>query len=124
MAEKINWNFVVQALNGPSVSGADKLDVEAYEKIDFPILKTATHDVTLSNISKISLLIISSANADPLITYTGNPALPVGSCKLDAPHIFIGDIAMTFLKADTVLTFTNGSVNDTEIQILIGRKTA
>jgi hypothetical protein len=22
MAEKINWNFVVQSLNGPSVSGA------------------------------------------------------------------------------------------------------
>jgi hypothetical protein len=124
MAEKINWNYVVQALHGPSVSGAGKLDVEAYEKIEIQILAGSTHEVSISNTSNISLLIIGSTTPDPAITYAGTPALPIGECKLDAPHIFIGEIAKDFLEADTVLTFTNGTGKDTEIQVLIGRKTA
>jgi hypothetical protein len=37
MAEKIDWNFVVKALNGSSVSGAGTLEVEAYDKINVTI---------------------------------------------------------------------------------------
>jgi len=33
MAEKLSWNFAVQALNGPCVSGQGDLTVEVYEKI-------------------------------------------------------------------------------------------
>ena len=121
MAEKINWNFVAQALKGPSITGVGSLDVESYEKIDFKIPKTLTHDVTVSDVSKVSLLIISTITPDKLITFKGNPVLPIGDCELDNSLILVGNVAQDFLKADTVLTFTNGTDKEIEIQMLIGR---
>ena len=41
MAEKINWNFMVQALNGRSVSGAGTLEVEACDEIKVTIIAGA-----------------------------------------------------------------------------------
>jgi hypothetical protein len=124
MTEKISWNFAAQVLKGPAVSGAGNLDVEGYEKKDFKITKNGgTHPVTMTGFGTVALLIISSDSYDPLITYTGTPDLAIATCKLDVPHIFMGKVASDFLKADTVITFTNNTTKDVEIQILVGRKT-
>jgi hypothetical protein len=124
MSEKINWNFSAQALKGPAISGAGSLDVEGYEKKDFRITKSGgTHPVTMTGFGAVSLLIISSDSYDPLITYTGIPELAITTCELDGPHIFMGKVASDFLNADTVITFTNNTDKDVEIQILVGRKT-
>jgi len=131
MSEKISWNFVAQALNGPSISGAGNLNVEDYEKINFSLAKKgvsgATHSVNLSGISTVSLLIISTSTPDSKITYKVTPAIkdaPADGYVLDGPHIFIGAGAIAFLVAATGLTFTNATGADAEIQILVGRTTA
>jgi len=140
MAEKINWNFVAQVLKGPSISGADSLEVDAYEKFDFTIAKDGTNTVALQDASKISLLIISSAtypkislqHPQPKIIYKGGtgttakklPGEPDSGYVLDAPHIFIGQIAKDFFKDSTDITFTNSTGAEVEIQILIGRTIA
>lgn len=128
MSEKISWNFVVQALNGPSISGAGSLTPEAYETIDVTvpgITPPLTKKVTLPG--AMSLLIIKPpAPTTPgmNITYKGTPAIPGEPVVLDGPHVFIGAGAIAFLGAATDLTFTNATGADTEIQILIGRTTA
>ena len=133
MAEIIHWNFVAQVLNGPSISGTSKaegLDVDAYEKFDFTIAKASTNTVALQDASKISLLIISSATPDAKITYKGGtitlptklPGEPGSGYVLDAPHIFLAQIARDFFKGITDITLTNGTGAEVEIQILIGRK--
>ena len=131
MTEKISWNFVAQALNGPSISGAGDLNVEEYEKVDFTLAKKgvsgATHTVNLSSIGTVSLLIISTSTPDSKITYKVTPAIkdaPADGYMLDGSHIFIGAGAIAFLVAATSLTFTNATGTDAEIQILAGRTTA
>ena len=132
MAEKINWNFVAQVLKGPSISGADSLEVDAYEKFDFTIAKEGNNTVALQDASKISLLIIISATPDPEIIYKGGtgvtpkklPGEPDSGYVLEAPHIFIGQIAKDFFRESTDITFTNGTDAEVEIQILIGRTIA
>ena len=124
MSEKINWSFSAQVLKGPVISGGGNLDVKGYEKIDLKLVKdVGTDSASITNFSSVSLLIISSDTYDPLITYAGNHELAIATCKLDGPHIFIGQMAADFLKKNNTITFTNGSPNDIEIQILIGRKT-
>lgn len=129
MAEKINWSFVAQIPRGPSISGADNLEAEAYEKIDFTIPSNGKHDVCLSNTNTISLVIINSATPNQSITYTAEPALPVNKCTLDGPHIFIGNLAHDFFATGTdettsKVSFTNNTDNEIQIQILIGRSIA
>ena len=41
MAEKFSWNYVAQALNGPSLSGQGELTVDAYDKIEVTIAASA-----------------------------------------------------------------------------------
>lgn len=129
MAEKINWSFVAQIPRGPSISGADNLEAEAYEKIDFTIPSKEKHDVCLSNTSAISLLIINSDTPNKLITYTADPKLPVDKCTLDGPHIFLGKIAHDFFATRTEVTtskvsFANDTDVEIQIQMLIGRSIA
>ncbi|MCX7103536.1 MAG: hypothetical protein NTX38_19140 [Methylobacter sp.] len=132
MAEIINWNFVAQVLNGPSISGAGGFNVDAYEKFDFTIAKAGTNTVALQDASKISLLIISSATPDPKITYKGGtiaaptklPGEPSSGYVLDAPHIFLAQIVRDLFKGITDITLTNGTGAEVEIHILIGRKIA
>lgn len=75
MAEKINWNFVVQVLNGPSVSGAGTLEMEAYDKIEVTIIAGATQQVNLVPSGTVSLLVINPAVPDVDLSYDvgGNP---------------------------------------------------
>ncbi|CAH1388046.1 hypothetical protein [Candidatus Nitrotoga sp. M5] len=117
MAEKINWNFVTQALNGPSVSGAGTLEVEAYDKIAVTIAVGATQQVNLVPSGAVSLLIINPAVPDADLSYdVGGNAI-----VLDGPHVLIGAGAVSLLGGATNLSFTNNTAEDAIIEILLGR---
>ncbi|MEQ1529012.1 MAG: hypothetical protein ABL925_06830 [Methylococcales bacterium] len=117
MAEKINWNFVAQALNGPSLSGQGTLEIDAYDKITVTIGAGNAQQVNLAPSGAVSLLIINPATPHAGLSYdvAGNPVV------LDGPHVLIGTGAVSLLGAATNLTFTNNTGSDTIIEILLGR---
>ena len=132
MAEKISWNYVAQVLKGPSISGAESADVDAYEKFDFTIAVASSNTVALQDASKISLLIINPSTPNLKVTYKGGttavptklPGEPASGYTLDAPHIFLAQFAKDFFSGIADITFTNDAAAEVEIQILIGRKVA
>jgi len=117
MAEKINWNFVIQALNGPTVSGAGTLEMDAYDKIEVTITVGATQQVNLVPSGTVSLLIINPVVPDAGLSYDvgGN------TVALDGPHVLIGAGAVSLLGGATDLSFTNNTAADATIEILLGR---
>ncbi|MEQ1741304.1 MAG: hypothetical protein ABL869_02220 [Candidatus Nitrotoga sp.] len=117
MAEKINWNFVVQALNGPSVSGAGTLDVEAYDKINVTIIAGATQQVNLVPSGTVSLLVINPAVPNVDLSYKVGAKV----VALDGPHVLIGAGAVSLLGGAANLSFTNNTSSDATIEILLGR---
>jgi hypothetical protein len=117
MAEKISWNFVAQALNGPSVLGKGLLEVDAYDKIKVTITTGATQQVDLVPSGTVSLLVINPAVPDIKLSY----AIGANTIGLDGPHVLIGTGAVSLLGGATSLTFTNNTTADATIEILLGR---
>jgi hypothetical protein len=117
MAEKINWNYVAQALNGPSVSGAGGMEVDAYDKFEVTVAVGATQAVNLVPGDGLSLLIINPTTPSADLTY----ALGGNDVSLDGPHVLIGAGAVSLLGGATSLSFTNNTGTDAVIEILIGR---
>ncbi len=117
MAESISWNFVTQALAGPSVSAAGTLTVDAYDKFEVTIADTASQAVNLVPSGTVSLLVINPQAASEDLTYdVGGNDVP-----LDGPHVLIGAGVVSLLGGATSLTFTNNTGADAVIDILIGR---
>ncbi|MDQ3267863.1 MAG: hypothetical protein M3P47_03930 [Pseudomonadota bacterium] len=117
MAEKIDWSFVVQALNGPSVSGAGTLEIEAYDNIKVTITAGATQQVNLTPSGTVSLIIINPAVSDVDLTYK----VGANVVALDGPHVLIGTGAVSLLGGAANLSFTNNTAADATIEILLGR---
>ena len=117
MAEKLNWNYLANALNGPSVSGAGSIEVDAYDKFAITVTAGATQEVNLVPGDAISLLIINPKPPSTDLSYAlgGNPV------ALDGPHLLIGAGAVSLLGTVTSLKFTNNTGSDAVIEILIGR---
>jgi len=117
MAEKIKWNYVVQALKGPSVSATGTIEVDAYDKFEVTIADTVTQAVNLVPSGTVSVLLINPKSPDQNLSYeiNGNPVV------LDAPHLLLGSGAVGLLGGVTSLTFTNATGADAVIEILIGR---
>ena len=118
MSETINWNFVTQVLQGPSVSAAASInDVDAYDKFDITIADTVTQTVNLVPADSISLLVINPKTPDEDLSYdlSGSPI------ALDGPHVLIGSGAVSLLGGATSLDFTNNTGADAVIEILVGR---
>ena len=117
MPEKLNWNYVVQALNGPSLSAAGERVVDAYDKMEITIADTVTQQVDLVPNADMALLIIQPepANNDPSCEINGVDVM------LDGPQVFIGSGAVSLLGGATSLKFTNHTGADAVIGILIGR---
>jgi hypothetical protein len=117
MVEKISWNYVAQALSGPSLSGQGELEIDAYDKFSFIIPDNATQQVDLVPGSTVSLLVINPDKTSDKLTYK------VGSkdVKLDGPHVLIGAGAVSLLGVTDKLTFANKTGADATIEILIGR---
>lgn len=119
MSETINWNFVTQVLQGPSVSAAASInDVDAYDKFEIDLADTVTQNVDLiPGGGTISLLVINPQAPDASLTYdlSGSPV------ALDGPHVLIGSGAVSLLGGATSLSFTNSTGADAVIEILVGR---
>ena len=65
MSETIQWNFVTQVLQGPSVSAAASIkQIDAYDKFDIDLADTATKTVNLVPADSISLLVINPKKPD------------------------------------------------------------
>lgn len=117
MGEKINWNYVAQALNGPSISASGSVDVDAYDKIEVTVPDTTTQAVNLVPAGTVSLLVINPASPDAKLTYkVGGNDVP-----LDGPQVLIGAGAVGLLGGATSLSFTNKTGADAIIDILVGR---
>ena len=118
MAETISWNYVAQALGGPSLSGQGDLTVDAYDKITVTIAAGATQEVDLVPSGTVSLLVINPAVPDIDLSYdVGGNAV-----ALDGPHVLIGTGAVSLLLAvRRDLSFTNNTGADATIEILLGR---
>ena len=117
MAEKINWSYVAQALDGPSLSGAGSVEAEAYDKFEVTIPDNATQAVNLVPAGTVSLLVINPASPDAKLTYkVGGKDVP-----LDGPHVLIGSGAVSLLGGAASLSFTNKTGADAVIDMLVGR---
>lgn len=118
MSETINWNFVTQVLQGPSVSAAASItDLDAYDKFEIDLADTVTQAVDLVPGDTLSLVVINPQppHADLSYELGGNPV------ALDGPHVLIGSGAVSLLGGATSLTFTNNTGADAVIEILVGR---
>jgi hypothetical protein len=129
MSVKINWSCNVQVINGPKLSGADTIEVDAYDNIEVTVPKkvgpnngTAIVEVQPGAQSKVMFLLIQAG------TYQGGPVsykVDVSNkpVKLDAQQLMIGSGAVGLLDgAPTKLNFENSGAADVPVRILIGRK--
>jgi hypothetical protein len=132
MSVKINWSCNVQVINGPKLSGADTIEVDAYDNIEVTVPKKpagpgtdpgkATVEVQPGAQSKVMFLLIQAG------TYQGGPLgykvdVSTKLVKLDAQQLMIGSGAVGMLDgAPTKLNFENTSAADIPVRILIGRK--
>ncbi|HWT03004.1 MAG TPA: hypothetical protein VN256_22325 [Pyrinomonadaceae bacterium] len=131
MSVKINWSCNVQVINGPKLSGADTVEVDAYDNIEVNVPKkpsgpnngSATVEVQPGAQAKVMFLLIQAG------TYQGAPLTYKvdGSNKpavrLDAQQLMIGSGAVSLLDGSpTKLVFENSSAADIPVRILIGRK--
>jgi hypothetical protein len=118
MSEKISWNYVAQALNGPALSGAGSVAVDAYDKLMVTLADQATQLVNLVPAGKVSLLIIRPTPQSDQLTY----AVGGNDVGLEAPLVLLGSGAVGLLGPGvTSLSFTNNTGADATIEILVGR---
>ncbi len=130
MSVKINWSCNVQVINGPKLSGADTVEVDAYDNIEVTVPKKpsgpdpgkATVEVQPGAQNKVMFLLIQAG------TYQGSPLtykvdVSTKPVRLDAQQLMIGLGAVGLLDgAPTKLHFENTGAADIPVRILIGRK--
>jgi hypothetical protein len=129
MSVKINWSCNVQVINGPKLSGADTVEVDAYDNIEVNVPKKvgpdngkAAVEVQPGAQTKVMFLLIQAGS------YQGGPVSykvegSTKSVKLDAQQLMIGAGAVGMLDgAPTKLNFENAGAADVPVRILIGRK--
>src|SRR3569833_804260 len=119
MGEILFWNYVAQAVNGPSRSAAGEMEVDAYDKLAITVADNASQQVDLVPNAKASLLIINPEYASTDLTYK----VGANDIKLDGPQVFIGAGAVALLGGATSLTFTNHTGADAVIENHDGRNT-
>lgn len=129
MSVKINWSCNVQVINGPKLSGADTVEVDAYDNIEVNVPKKVGPDNGKAGVevqpgaqTKVMFLLIQAG------TYQGGPVSykvegSSKSVKLDAQQLMIGAGAVGMLDGSpTKLNFENSGAADVPVRILIGRK--
>ena len=126
MPEEINISVNAKIRNGPDISFSVPLKIEAYDKLDFEVVKGETKTIQLlpTGATSVQFLLIKSSQYDKKISYKVNGAGT--KIILDTPQCFIGVGSMAALVATNVpetIEFKNALTQDDaiRIQILVGR---
>jgi hypothetical protein len=128
MPEKINWTLNVQIPEGPKLSAADSIGIEAYDKLEVVVQKDAeAEDIEIQpgETGQVQFLLIKSDRYGSKLSYSVNAAEAdeTKRIKLDALQLLIGDGAVKLLGASPKkLFFYNKLDQAAAIQILVGRK--
>lgn len=128
MSEKIKYSVDVQVVGGLKLSASQTLTVDAYDKIDVAVADGASGDVIEvqpGSTGQVSFLLIQSAKYGDNLTYSVNAAEadPTKRIKMDSQQMFVGTGNVGLLGGSPQkLFFYNDLGEDTEIQMLVGRK--
>ena len=124
MTETINYSFSIQVAEGPKVTDADKIEVEAYDMLEVEVPDSgtdggqATVDVQPSS-SGVKLLLITATSYEDL-EYSVDSGTT--NYDLDAPLLLLGEGAVGLLNAaPTQFLFTNSAAEANTVNILVGR---
>lgn len=126
MAEQvaIQWNINVQIAQGPKVTLAGDMKVDAYDKIEVLIVDGSSDmdvDVQPGGANKVQFMLISSDQYGTDLTYQVNGAGE--TVALDKAQLFTGDGNMSLLgEPPHTLRFDNALGKDATVEILVGRK--
>ena len=122
MTETVNWSINVNIAQGPDITVASKLDLDAYDKIAVVIANGETKEVEVQpgDTDEVKLLLITSDVYGDALTYE----LGGDTVKLDEAQLLVGSGGVGLLPAaPKMLKFSNGlgPDNDAKVQILVGR---
>ncbi|TCV94650.1 hypothetical protein EC912_103135 [Luteibacter rhizovicinus] len=142
MSETLNWNVTATVIGGPTLSDANTVVVDGYDKLAVLVPKAAapppppggggggggapavpapgTANVTVGpgNWTGVTLLFIKPSKADAAVTFTAGTV----TAKLDGPIALTGSGAVSLLGSGAAkLSFSNTSENDITVDILVGR---
>jgi len=136
MTNIIKWKLDVFVTDGPSISLADQLSAEAYDKISATIPKEGKNTlVSIQPVDKgqVGLLIIRSMSTpekDKPITYLLQETQPndlnavdmKDATILESPHVLVGASLVNVLDAaPKFAVFKNAGTKDVEVEILVAR---
>ncbi|MCK5432363.1 MAG: hypothetical protein KAJ03_06435 [Gammaproteobacteria bacterium] len=131
MTEQINWNLNAQVVGGPKILASDKIEIEAYDKIEVTIEAGASDkevQIQPGGAGQVQFLLIKSEHYGDALTYKVNDTTDV--IKLDALQMLMGNGAIELLDVlpPEKLLFSNALVSSTgenipaSVEILVGRK--
>jgi len=131
MAVKVNWTLNVEVSEGPKAFQSETIEAEAYGKVAVDIAATEKKDVEVqpSDIGQVDFFLITSSKYGASLKYQlydpTTSALGAPEITLDAPHLLVGNGAVTLLKYHPVkLRVTNGLAEDVTVEILVARDAA
>lgn len=126
---EINWTTNVQVREGPRLTIAQTLKVDAYDKIDIVVPGgtvatpgTASVSVQPGTAAQVKFLIISASRYSDQLTYSVSGG--ASDIALDAPQTLAGAGIIGLLNADPQqLDFANplGEDQPVSVMILVGR---
>lgn len=120
MSQTLNWSFKVQVAGGPTITLADALSVEAYDKIEVTVPGNGTATVNIQPADGAKFLLISASDYASL-TYVVDAG--PNTVTLDGPHLLIGEGAVSLLgTTQNQIVFTNADPADVAISTFVGRK--
>jgi hypothetical protein len=124
MTETINWTLNVAVVGGPKVSGANTLDVEAYDKVGVVVQAGSQSEVEVQpgTEGQVQFLLLSSDHYGSELTYRVNDESGQ-AVALDALQLFVGTGAVSLLgQSPKTIHFDNQMADDAAIRILVGRR--
>lgn len=124
MSSTVKLSVKVNVVDGPSISIARDITVEAYDKIAVTIEASETDkevEIQPGSSSQVQMILIKSSEYGTDLTYKVHET-GADSITLDHDQVFLGQGGVGLLGTDLdKLYFTNGLPNDVNIEIFVGR---
>jgi len=130
--EKIDVSVSVKVSEGPTLSTAQTIECDAYDKAEVVVATGGTEDVEVqpSPAAQVELLVITAskyeiADSQAQITYQlcDNAGDPTGSAEvLNGPLVLVGSGAVDLLGGKPwKLQFVSTFAEDVTVEVLVGR---